>query len=197
MALHTLGTKSTTSLQCSPPWGGTTAAPLSSVDIAALDQSIVDDGNFGSILAGQSFGITATIATGTTANASSLLAAVTAITGPPVSQIHVGDLVLGIGVPLGTFVTVAPGATSNLNISQNGTTSSASTQLAFVRLNVSGLDSGGLWPPGIQPVGTLQVPNRGNLIVLPGDRVAVDNTGFPILVSGNSIGYVGSQWTFT
>ena len=40
----------------------------------------------------------------------------------------------------------------------------------------------------------LVVPGRGILKVLNGDIVAIDNTGWPILVSGAAIGYAGSQW---
>ena len=38
----------------------------------------------------------------------------------------------------------------------------------------------------------LYVPNRGILKILPGDFVAVDNQGWPILVSANSI--ANSTW---
>jgi hypothetical protein len=39
----------------------------------------------------------------------------------------------------------------------------------------------------------LYVPNRGILKVLPGDYVAVDSQGWPILVSANSI--ANAAWT--
>lgn len=42
--------------------------------------------------------------------------------------------------------------------------------------------------------GTLYVPNRGQLKILPGDVIAVDPaTGFPILVSAQAI--AGTNWT--
>jgi hypothetical protein len=41
--------------------------------------------------------------------------------------------------------------------------------------------------------GLLFVPNRGVLQVLPGDYVGIDNQGWPILVSANSI--ANSTWT--
>jgi hypothetical protein len=41
----------------------------------------------------------------------------------------------------------------------------------------------------------LYIPNRGVLRVLPGDWVAVDTQGWPILVSANSI--ANSLWTHT
>lgn len=42
--------------------------------------------------------------------------------------------------------------------------------------------------------GLLYVPNRGVLQVLPGDYVAVDNDGWPILVSASSIGLGATRW---
>lgn len=42
--------------------------------------------------------------------------------------------------------------------------------------------------------GLLYVPNRGILQVLPGDIVAIDNNGWPILVSADSVAYGSSLW---
>lgn len=42
--------------------------------------------------------------------------------------------------------------------------------------------------------GFLHIPKRGNLQVFPGDVVAVDDTGWPILISKNSIAN-GTDWT--
>lgn len=44
-----------------------------------------------------------------------------------------------------------------------------------------------IWPGGFSLNGFLMVPNRGILQVLPGDIVAVDANGWPILVSANAI----------
>lgn len=41
--------------------------------------------------------------------------------------------------------------------------------------------------------GRLYIPNRGSLLILPGDYVGVDNVGWPILVSANSI--ANGAWT--
>lgn len=44
--------------------------------------------------------------------------------------------------------------------------------------------------------GLLFVPNRGQLLVLPGDYVAWDSvTGWPILISAAAIGAGGTLWT--
>lgn len=50
-----------------------------------------------------------------------------------------------------------------------------------------------LWPGAISVKGLLYVPNRGVLQVLPGDYVAFDSTGWPILVSKNAI--ANGPWT--
>jgi len=47
-------------------------------------------------------------------------------------------------------------------------------------------------PTAWSQAGVLYVPNRGILKVLPGDYVAVDSQGWPILVSKNSI--ANSSW---
>jgi hypothetical protein len=43
------------------------------------------------------------------------------------------------------------------------------------------------WPGAFTRAGLLYIPNRGVLQVRPGDYVAVDATGWPILVSANAI----------
>lgn len=52
-----------------------------------------------------------------------------------------------------------------------------------------------VWPGAYSTHDQLFIPNRGVLRVLPGDWVAVDNQGWPILVSANSI--ANSLWTHT
>lgn len=51
-----------------------------------------------------------------------------------------------------------------------------------------------IYPGAFALQGFLFVPNRGILKILPGDYVGVDNTGWPILVSANSIGDGSSEW---
>jgi hypothetical protein len=50
-------------------------------------------------------------------------------------------------------------------------------------------------PPDIFMSGILTIPNRGWLKVLPGDYIAIDANGWPILVSAYSIATGG--WTHT
>lgn len=198
MALHTLGTNATTSLPClagwqaSPPITGGSPSPA---DVAAINASIVDDGNFGITLQGLSFGVQSVLTTGTTHGTTSLTSVAASGGSPPITQIQVGDVVLGIGVAPGTFVSVVAGGGATLTLSQATTSNTSGVRLAFVRL------SGGAVGPedtgGIVPMGLLYVPSRGILRVQPADVVAIDNTGWPILVSAQSIAYAGSQWTFT
>ena len=49
-------------------------------------------------------------------------------------------------------------------------------------------------PDAFTRFGKLWVPNRGYLDVLPGDVVAFDSDGWPILVSASSIGYASTDW---
>lgn len=50
-----------------------------------------------------------------------------------------------------------------------------------------------IYPEAFSQKNLLYVPNRGILKVLPGDWVAVDSQGWPILVSANSI--ANGPWT--
>lgn len=49
-----------------------------------------------------------------------------------------------------------------------------------------------IWP-GAFELGLLQIPNRGQLIIRPGDFIAYDSTGWPILLSANAI--ANGPWT--
>lgn len=63
---------------------------------------------------------------------------------------------------------------------------------AYVRV-----ENGSVVPGAIDMVGgeaMLSIPRRGRLKVLPGDYVAYDPNGWPILISGGSINS-GSGWT--
>jgi len=47
----------------------------------------------------------------------------------------------------------------------------------------------------ISNTGLLYVPNRGILQALPGDYIAIDSQGWPILISKQSIAAGGTSWT--
>jgi hypothetical protein len=54
-----------------------------------------------------------------------------------------------------------------------------------------------IYPGAYSQLGLLYVPNRGVLRVLPGDFVGVDHSGWPILVSADSIADGATSWAHT
>ena len=186
MSLHTIGTNANNSLNCLAGW----SQVLLPADLAAISQSITDDTSFATILSGYGFGADAGLATGST-HATATLDTIASTGGAALSSIQVGDLVLGIGVVPGTYVIAVSGGGTSVTLSQAATGNAAGVRVAFVRAgseNNNGLTGNG---------GQLILPTgRGVIKVLPGDVVAVDNTGWPVLVSGAAIAYPGSQWSF-
>jgi hypothetical protein len=159
---------------------------VAAADIAAINASITEDSVFATILSGYGAGATGVLATGTT-NGTTTLGTIVAASGAPLAQIQVGDLVLKSDIPAGTFVTAVSGGGTSVTLSQ-AATGSANGRVAFARIDLQA---------GLSPQGLLTIPKRGVLKILPGDIVAIDNTGWPILVSGAAIGYAGSAWTLT
>lgn len=182
MALKTLGTTTTTILQCLDAW----ASSLPDSEIAAVAQTICDDSQFASILGGYSPGAGGILATGAT-HTNTTLDTLVSTGGGPLSSIAVGNLVLGNGIPAGTFISAVASSTSV-------TLSQAATASAAIRVAVISLSD---IKPSLQRNGTLMIPRRGTIKVLPGDIVAVDNTGAVILVPGAAINYPGSNWVLT
>lgn len=151
-----------------------------------MDNGLMDDLVFGSVLGQPQSGTKAVLATGST-HASTTLDTLVAVSGPGLAQIQVGDLVLGAGIVPGTFVSAKPSGMS-VTLSQAATGNAAGVRVAFARATAANGIS-------ISRDGRLFVPNRGVLKILPGDIIALDNLGFPYLVPGTSIGYAGSLWT--
>jgi hypothetical protein len=58
------------------------------------------------------------------------------------------------------------------------------------------INSHPIWPGAAGTSGALYVPNRGILKVLPGDYIAVDTSGWPILISARAAATAAS-WTHT
>lgn len=71
----------------------------------------------------------------------------------------------------------------------------AAADIASIVLSIKNDQINGrpLFPGAFSSNGLLYVPNRGVLTMLPGDWVGVDNQGWPILVSKNSI--ANGNWT--
>lgn len=191
MSVGTLGTASTTALAAVTynPSGAVTAGSgtntLAPADLAAIANSIVGDGRFA---VSNPTGI---LATGTT-HSNATLDTLVAVAGGPLPSIQVGDLVLGVNaatgalvIPPGTFVIAKPTATS-VTLSQAATNSASGMKIGIIPLSGAGAR--------LSFNGQLEIPGRGLLKVNPGDVVAVDSTGWPILVSAASIAYAGSQW---
>lgn len=196
MAVHTLGTSTTTSLNCvtyNPPQGvGVSAASslLSPADMAAIAASITNDGAIAAAAQVNSAGPYAVLATGTT-HGNTTLDTLVSTGGGPLATIQLGALVLGAGIPPGTFVAGFNNAQkTSIVLSQAATGSAANVHIAIVPAGAFGNNA-------FSFNGLLYVPNRGVLKVLPGDVVATDNTGWPILVSKAAIGYAGTEWDFT
>lgn len=194
MALHTLSL--TGNLQCSAPWGGSaTVAVPTAADVAAIAASITSDmALFAGLNNNFPGGIVAVEATGTLNSNNQITSVAARGGGIPITQINPGDLVLGIGIVLGTFVQSISGNT--VTLSQAASASGAGVSLIFVRQTASyGDPNGGIynWPNRT----LLNVPHRGQLKISPGDVLALDNTGFPYVIPLAAINYPGSQWTFT
>lgn len=154
--------------------------------MAAISQAITDDAYFGAILQGanpSTIGILATSAT----HSNTTLDTLVGTGGPPLSAIQVGMLVLGVGIPPGTFVAAILSGTS-VQLSQAATTT-ATPRVAFI----SSADNF----PRFDRTGRVYVPQRGWLSLWPNDVVAIDNTGSVIVVPANAVNYAGSVWTFT
>lgn len=173
MATKTLGTLATTSLAAVTYQPGV----LSAADLATITAGIVDD-RYASATTG------GVIATGTTATSTAL----TAISS--MTRVQAGMYVFGVGIVPGTFlVSVNVGASSAV-LSQAATASASGVNLMFV-------------PRDNEPWGDfsfngqLHIPRRGVLKVFRGDVVAIDNSGWPILISANSIALTGSRWSLS
>lgn len=54
-----------------------------------------------------------------------------------------------------------------------------------------------IYPGAFAKTGLLYIPNRGILRLQPGDFVGVDHSGWPILVSADSIADASSSWSHT
>jgi hypothetical protein len=199
MALHSLGTNSTSSLQAIQWFPSQVPSPagtnqISYQDIAAISESISGPGLIAAVAGGNppnsaASGILFTAST----HSNTTLDTFAANTGGALSTIQVGALVLGVGIPAGNFVaarTPATGTPTSITLSQAATASAAG-----VRIVVSPLAPRSALDPGFQ---SLHLPQgRGVIKLFPGDYIAISNTGWPIIIPANEIAYAGSLWTFT
>lgn len=183
MALHLLGTKAAIQLGCLAGW----SQVLIPADIGAINSAITSDELFAKNIMGVSSPAWV-LATATTAGTPTLTVVTARAGSPAITNIMPRDIVLGSAADItpGTYVTAVAGTT--VTLSQNAASTGTLKGVAFVRLRTH--------PFGISN-SFLGIPGRGILQILPGDVVAVDSCGWPILLSGNTISFAGSDWTFT
>ena len=193
MAIHTLGTNANTSLnaiQWFPP-GATSSSvndTLSFADYAAITQSVTSPGRFGSSLSGSTATATGILTTATT-HSNTTLDTLVSTAGAGLSTIQIGYLVLGVGIPPGTFVSAIASSTS-LTLSQAATASASGVAVAFVPPNAGAVG------PNISSNLLILPQRRGVIYLQNGDYVALDNTGYPIVIPKTSVSYSGSLWHF-
>jgi hypothetical protein len=194
MALHTLGTAATTSLTAVQWWPAVVAGAagtnqISLADVAAMSESVSSPELIAAIIT--TTGPNGILFTAST-HANTTLDTLAANTGGALATIQPGSLILGVGIPAGTFVvarTPATGLPTSLTLSQAATTTALG-----VRIIVA--------PPGprsaLDPAGqSLILPQgRGRVRLFPGDYIAISNTGWPIVLSSAEISYTGSLWSF-
>jgi hypothetical protein len=194
MAIHTFGTNAASSLaavtygQPSPAGGSVGTGQLSPADLAAISHAIVSDSFTATPALMQAGGPRGILATGST-HSNTTLDTLVSTGGGPLAAIKVGMLVLGVGIAPGTYVASVTSGTAVV-LSQAATATAAGVNIIFIPLG-SAVENDANFN------GQLVIPGRGILKVLPGDVIAVDNTGWAILVSKASVGYAGSLWTFT
>lgn len=72
----------------------------------------------------------------------------------------------------------------------------AAADIATIALGVKNdlINGHPIYPGAFAQNGQLFVPNRGVLRVLPGDYVAIDANGWPILLSANTIAQAAAPW---
>ena len=185
MALHTLGTNANTSLTCLPAW----SAVISEGDVGQLASNILNDAGITSILGGYSSGQTYFVGTGST-HTNTTLDSVATSAGPAIGTIKVGDVVLGAGIPAGTYVAAIAAGGATLTLSRATTATAAGVHIIIAHP--------ALMAPKLEVNSALlYVPMRGTLTILPGDYVATGKAGEVILVPGNAVGYAGSVWHFS
>ena len=115
------------------------------------------------------------LATGST-HTNTTLDTLVAVAGGPLAAIKVGMLVLGVGIPPGTYVASVTSGTAVV-LSQAATATAAGVKLIFVPLGSATENDANF-------NGQLVIPKRGILKVLPGDVIASSIIpGWPISVS--------------
>lgn len=92
--------------------------------------------------------------------------------------------------------TLGTNGTNTLNALVFNSGSSAAADIAQINANIKNdlVNTNPRWPDALRS-GKLYVPNRGFLLLRPGDYVAYDAFGWPILVAGGAISFASTSWT--
>lgn len=103
-------------------------------------------------------------------------------------------IVTGVGKSSTKNLTTAAGKSLiAYTLVQNGSAANAAA-VAEIANSILGDNTRRIVDGSFTQGGFLHIPGRGNLQVFPGDVVAVDDYGWPILISKNSIAN-GHDWT--
>ena len=187
MALRTLTLSQ--AIQWALRWG---EAALDA-DFGAMDQQINVDLFAKQNQAGGDYspGPAGAVITGTLTSGQPTVTNLTPVAGPGIAAINAAAAVgvplqvIGQGVPAPTY---ALGVSGGVMTMTNSATANGTAYLLLI--------AGQQQPNGnISRNGQLIVPGRGVLSLQRGDVVGVDNTGWPILLSGAAVDYQGSIWT--
>jgi len=167
------------------------SASLSAADVATIDQLIADDAaaltqpeNASPLQAAVVFTADST----TTALSGLTSVSVASPSGATIANIKPGQWLYGPGIPAGSQVLSASGTTIHFSGTDKPTAVQTGATFFAVGRKMDGC---------FNTMGQLTIPNRGVLKVYPGDVVAVDPSGWPILLSAWSVGYSGTCWVLT
>ena len=193
MSTVSFGTNATTSLT-----GLTLVSGMSDIDVATInglifDDTVVQSPNLNPNAAIVGAGIVMNGLTNSSANINGITSVtVTGLTGTTIASLKPGMPIIGPNIAGGTTIqSIATGAvTSVITLSQN-LLASASNTTKGTFLSVPYVQ-----PDFLTKNGMFNFPGgRGQIKLLPGDRVGVDASGWPIIVSGASLAYTGTSWS--
>lgn len=167
------------------------SASLSAADTASINQGIIDDQ---AIVSSTSFGASASaiqggiIFTGVTTTTLSTITSVSIVSpsGATIAALAAGQQLTGFGLTPGT--TVLSVGTTTIQMSTAPLTGQSSGAFIAVQNSMKSCFGNPTY---------ITIPNRGVLKLLPGDVVAKDQSGWPIVVSKEAIAWQGSPWILT
>lgn len=167
------------------------SASLSAADVATIEQLIANDQavrQLSESAAPLQAGIVFTADAATTALSGLTSVTLSSPSGATIANIQPGQWLYGPGVPAGAQVLSASGTTIHFTGSDTPTQTVSGGYYFAIGQRMAGC---------FNREGLLIVPNRGVLKMMPGDVVAVDPSGWPILLSAQALAYAGTCWSLT